>query len=107
MTTITKEQISVKIAEELSIVPDTARSYLDSLLDIMKSTLAQDRDVMITGFGKFSVRRKRPRFGRNPKTGEVLELRGRRVVTFKLSGILRKKLTEDSRTAPSPPPSQE
>ncbi|MDR1083824.1 MAG: integration host factor subunit alpha [Deltaproteobacteria bacterium] len=95
---ITKERISAKIAEALSVQTDDARSYLESLLDIIKSSLAQDQDVMISGFGKFSVRRKNPRPGRNPKTGEALELRGRRVVTFKLSGILRKKLTEEGKS---------
>ncbi|MDR2140815.1 MAG: integration host factor subunit alpha [Deltaproteobacteria bacterium] len=91
---VTKERISAKIAEALSIQTEEARFYLDSLLEILKKSLAQNQDVLISGFGKFSVRRKTPRQGRNPQTGEPIELRGRRVVTFKLSGILRKKLSE-------------
>jgi integration host factor subunit alpha len=98
---ITKERIATRIAESLSIQTDEARSYLESLLDIIKSSLAQEQDVMISGFGKFTVRRKSPRLGRNPKTGEFLELRSRRVVTFKLSGILKKKLTEVDNPAPA------
>ncbi|MDR0549822.1 MAG: integration host factor subunit alpha [Deltaproteobacteria bacterium] len=89
---ITKERISAKIAEALSIQVADSRRHLDALLTIIKKSLAQEQDVLISGFGKFSVRWKTPRQGRNPKTGEPLELRARRVVSFKLSSILRKKL---------------
>jgi integration host factor subunit alpha len=75
---ITKERISAKIAKSLAIQADEARSHLDSLLEIIKGSLANDQDVLISGFGKFSVRRKMSRHGRNPKTGEPLELRARR-----------------------------
>jgi integration host factor subunit alpha len=92
---ITKERISAKIAETLAVQSDQAHFYVESLLDIIKKSLAQNQDVLISGFGKFSVRQKLPRQGRNPKTGEPLKLRARRVVTFKLSGILRKKIGEE------------
>jgi integration host factor subunit alpha len=91
---ITKERISAKIAESLSIQSEEARSHLDDLLEIIKKTLAKNQDVLISGFGKFSVRQKTSRQGRNPKTGEPLELRARKVVTFKLSGVLKKQLCE-------------
>ncbi|MDR1871033.1 MAG: integration host factor subunit alpha [Deltaproteobacteria bacterium] len=91
---ITKERISAKIAEELEISSDLARIHLEKLLEIMKNALAKDQEVLISGFGKFAVKNKKSRQGRNPKTGEPLDLRARRVVTFKLSGVLRKQLCD-------------
>ncbi|MDR1607621.1 MAG: HU family DNA-binding protein [Deltaproteobacteria bacterium] len=87
---ITKERIAAKIAEELDIQVEVARSHLEALLNVMKEALAANQDVLISGFGKFVVRQKTPRMGRNPKTGVLIDLGYRRVVTFKLSGILRK-----------------
>jgi integration host factor subunit alpha len=58
----------------------------------MKRTLASGEDVLISGFGKFCVNEKSERRGRNPATGEDMMLRPRRVVTFKCSGALRKKI---------------
>ena len=65
-----------------------------SLFEIIKRTLASGEDVMITGFGKFIVNEKDSRKGRNPHTGADLQLDARRVVIFKCSGILRKKLNK-------------
>jgi integration host factor subunit alpha len=62
------------------------------LLEIIKGTLEKSEDVLISGFGKFCVKNKKQRRGRNPATGDDLLLRERRVVTFKCSGKLRKKL---------------
>jgi integration host factor subunit alpha len=58
----------------------------------MKKTLAKGEDLLISGFGKFVVKEKSARRGRNPQTREALQLRARRVVVFKTSGILRKKI---------------
>jgi integration host factor subunit alpha len=62
------------------------------LLEIIKGTLEKSEDVLISGFGKFCVKNKKQRRGRNPATGDDLLLRERRVVTFKCSGKLRKKI---------------
>jgi len=58
----------------------------------MKSTLASGEDVLISGFGKFCVKEKAERKGRNPATGEDMMLAPRRVVAFKCSGKLRDKI---------------
>jgi integration host factor subunit alpha len=89
---ITKERIVDQIVKETLLQGEEARSHLESLLDILKRSLAEEKDILISGFGKFSVREKTPRQGRNPKTGEPIALDGRRVVTFKLSGVLRKRM---------------
>ena len=65
---------------------------IESLLEIIKRSLESSEDVLISGFGKFCVKNKAIRRGRNPATGEDLMLRGRRVVTFKCSGKLRHKI---------------
>jgi len=62
---------------------------VETLLEIVKSTLASGEDVLISGFGKFCVKEKKERKGRNPETGEPLMLRPRKVVTFRCSGKLR------------------
>ena len=67
---------------------------IESLLDIIKKSLAKGDDVLVSGFGKFCVKDKRPRRGRNPATGQDLLLRERKVVTFKCSGKLRNKIND-------------
>jgi len=65
---------------------------LEILLEIIKSTLASGEDVKISGFGKFCVKEKKERKGRNPATGGDLMLRPRKVITFRCSGILRDQI---------------
>jgi integration host factor subunit alpha len=65
---------------------------VDKALEIMKSAMADGESVMISGFGKFSVRQKQARRGRNPKTGEAMTLPERRVVTFKVSRVLKERV---------------
>ncbi len=72
-----------------------AREAVEILLKIMKSSLENGDNVLLSGFGKFSVKDKRPRQGRNPQTGEKLILDARRVVTFKPSGKLKDKINRE------------
>ena len=65
---------------------------LENLLEIMKNSLANGEDVLVSGFGKFCVKEKRERRGRNPATGDDLILDKRKVVTFTCSSVLRDKL---------------
>ena len=69
-----------------------AREAVETILRIIKSSLKSGEDVLMSGFGKFSVNDKSARKGRNPQTGESLMLDARRVVTFKPSGKLREKV---------------
>ena len=90
--TCTKTTIIQKISTENNQSPTEAKDTLETLLEIMKSTLASGEDIMISGFGKFQVNEKAPRKGRNPATGKEMMLDGRRTVTFGCSGKLRDKL---------------
>ena len=69
-----------------------ARGAVECILNIMKSCLENGDDVLLSGFGKFNVKAKSSRKGRNPKTGAPLILEARKVVIFKPSGILREKV---------------
>ena len=71
---------------------DESSTTVESLLEIIKKTLESGEDVLISRFGKFIVKEKRSRKGRNPETGDDLTLDARRVVTFKCSKNLREKI---------------
>ena len=90
--TLTKAQIVGSIQEQIGFTKKKAIETVETLLEIMKKTLESGDDVLISGFGKFCVKDKKERRGRNPATGDDMMLRPRKVVTFKCSGILRKKL---------------
>ncbi len=92
MNATTKAHISETIRESLDIPKSQAAAIVENLLGIIKGTLKNGEDVMISGFGKFCVRKKKERRGRNPATGEDLILRPRKVVTFKCSGKLRDRV---------------
>jgi integration host factor subunit alpha len=88
---LTKSDIVASI-HDLGLTKKKSVEVIESLLEIIKSSLESSEDVLISGFGKFCVKEKAKRRGRNPATGEDLMLRGRRVVTFKCSGKLRNKI---------------
>ncbi len=73
-----------------------ATESVEAFLRLSKDTLINGSDLLLSGFGKFNVRDKKPRRGRNPQTGDDLTLDARRVVTFKPSGLLRNRINEGS-----------
>jgi integration host factor subunit alpha len=80
------------IAEQNGFTKKQSTQTVETILEIIKSTLASGEDVLISRFGKFCVKEKRERKGRNPATGELMMLAPRRVVTFRCSGKLRDKI---------------
>ena len=90
--TITKAQLSDSIYRQVYLPKTKSAQVVDSLLEIIKSTLENGEDVLISGFGKFCVKNKRKRTGRNPQTGKDIVLGERRVVTFKCSRRLRDRI---------------
>jgi integration host factor subunit alpha len=89
--TLTKSDIVAKI-QEIGFTKKTAVDAVESLIEIIKQTLEAEEDVLISGFGKFRVKQKAERKGRNPATGENKMLPARKVVTFKCSGKLRDQI---------------
>jgi len=90
--TITKAHLTDSIRKGLGLPKSRPPELVKSLFEIMKSTLASGEDILISGFGKFCVKDKHYRRGRNPSTGEDMMLEARRVVTFKCSVPLKQKL---------------
>ena len=90
--TLTKNDLVKALAKENGYQINQSVELIETLLDLIKSKLASGEDVLISGFGKFSVKDKRERRGRNPQTDEFMMLRPRRVVTFKCSRKLRGKI---------------
>ena len=90
--TLTKSHLIDAIAEQNGFTKNKTSETVETILELIKSTLASGDDVLISGFGKFCVKEKRERRGRNPSTGGDMILRPRKVVTFKCSGKLRDKI---------------
>ncbi|NVM20291.1 MAG: integration host factor subunit alpha [Desulfobacterales bacterium] len=94
---LTKADIIDAVRTNLGHSKAQSAKLVESLLEIMKRTMANGEDVLISGFGKFCVNEKKERRGRNPQTKEDMMLRPRRVVTFKCSGVLRDRINLSSR----------
>jgi len=88
---LTKNDIVAKV-NDLGFTKKKSIETVENLLEIIKDTLEGGDDVLVSGFGKFCVKEKQKRRGRNPATGSDLILRERKVVTFKCSGKLRNKI---------------
>ncbi len=71
-----------------------AADLVDAVLDVLKEAIHNGETVKLSGFGKFVVREKNERVGRNPKTGEAISIASRRVLTFKPSAVLKAAINE-------------
>jgi integration host factor subunit alpha len=90
--TLTKAKIVDTVHNELGFPKNRSAELIEILLEQIKSTLGKSEDVLISGFGKFCVKRKKERRGRNPATGDDMMLDQRAVVTFRCSHLLREKI---------------
>jgi integration host factor subunit alpha len=91
---LTKIDLVDMIYNELEIPKTECINLIESFFDIIKVELVNGNDFMISGFGKWSVKQKRPRLGRNPHTGEQMIIDARRVVKFKPSVVLRNTIND-------------
>ena len=89
---LTKAHIIESIHNQLGLPKKNCAEIFETLLDIMKNSLADGDEVLISGFGKFCVKDKKERRGRNPATGSDMMLDQRRVVTFRCSSVLRSRV---------------
>ena len=91
--TLTKADLIQQVYRQNgSLTKQQAAEAVETFLRLSKDSLIGGSDLLLSGFGKFNVRDKNARKGRNPQTGDELMLEARRVVTFKPSGILRSKI---------------
>ena len=93
---LTKAEVIEVVYKELGLPKKHCNELVETLLEIMKRTLENGEDILISGFGKFCIREKNQRRGRNPATGDDLTLDQRRVVTFKCSHLLREKINSQA-----------
>jgi len=89
---LTKERLITDIYNNVGLSKTQSRAVVENLFEIVKRTLEDGENLLVSGFGKFVVKDKAARRGRNPQTTEDLRLRARRVVVFKTSGVLRRKI---------------
>jgi integration host factor subunit alpha len=90
--TLTKADIVKAVAGQIGFPKNHSSEIVETLLEIIKSALESGEDVLVSGFGKFCVKEKQARMGRNPATGEDLRLAPRKVITFRCSQQLRDKI---------------
>jgi integration host factor subunit alpha len=95
--TLTKEKLILHFQGHLGLGKRESQQIVDRIFKIMKDSLSKGEDLLISGFGKFSVRQKKARRGRNPQTKESIILSARKVLVFKTSGVLRKRINEGFR----------
>jgi integration host factor subunit alpha len=91
---VTKMDITKAICEKLDIPKKDCVGIVESVFEIIRNDLDKGHDVKISGFGKWTVKSKKARKGRNPQTGEAIMIEARKVVTFKPSTVLRDKVND-------------
>ena len=100
---MTKADMVERVHKKVGLPKKDINSIVEFVFDIIKETLQREDKIVISKFGNFIVRKKRPRQGRNPQTGEDLEITARRVLTFKPSEVLRAGLNSSRGTIGSDP----
>jgi integration host factor subunit alpha len=91
---MTKADIIEQIYEKVGFSKKESAEIVELVFDTMKETLERGEKIKISGFGNFVVRQKRPRIGRNPQTGEEIEITARKVLTFRPSQVLKAALNK-------------
>ena len=89
---LTKDKMVSRLQTQQGLTKQESRQAVERLFEILKDTLANGEDLLISGYGKFSVKQKNARLGRNPQTKEALMLKARKVLVFKASGVLRGRM---------------
>ena len=90
---LTKADIVERVYKEAGFSKKEAADLVDLVFKVIKDTLSKGEKVKISGFGNFSIRDKATRVGRNPQTGEAMDISARRVLTFKPSQVLKEDVT--------------
>lgn len=89
---MTKAEIIEAIHTKIGFSKKESADIVEMVFDTIKDTLEKGEKIKISGFGNFVVRQKRPRIGRNPQTGEEIEISARKVLTFRASQVLKAAL---------------
>jgi len=97
--TVTKADIIESVYEKVGFSKKEAAEIVEMVFDTIKETLERGEKIKISGFGNFIVRDKKSRVGRNPQTGEEIEISARRVLTFRPSQVLKNALNSSEQLA--------
>ena len=98
-TALTKAQLAEMLYEQIGLNKRESKDMVDAFYDLIGARLVAGEDVKLSGFGNFQIRTKAPRPGRNPRTGELIPIAARRVVTFHASQKLKEMLQADDTEA--------
>ena len=90
--TLTKAELADMLFERLGLNKRESKDMVEAFFEQVNDTLVQSTDVKLSGFGNFQIRRKAPRPGRNPRTGEAIPIKARNVVTFHASQKLKDQI---------------
>ena len=94
--TLTKAELSELLFERLGLNKRESKDMVEAFFELVHATLVSGHDVKLSGFGNFNIRRKAPRPGRNPRTGEAIPIKARHVVTFHASHKLKSIVQGDT-----------
>lgn len=97
--TLTKAELAELLFERLGLNKRESKEMVEAFFDLIQKTLLSGDDVKMSGFGNFNIRRKAPRPGRNPRTGESIPIKARNVVTFHASHKLKAVVQGDTSIA--------
>ena len=89
---LTKAQLADLLFDQLGVSKREAKDMVDAYFDLISGSLVRGEEVKLSGFGNFQIRSKAPRHGRNPRTGELIPIDARRVVTFHASSKLKEQI---------------
>lgn len=89
---LTKAQLADLLFDQLGVSKREAKDLVDAYFDLISQSLVRGEEVKLSGFGNFQIRSKAPRPGRNPRTGELIPIEARRVVTFHASSKLKEQI---------------
>lgn len=90
--TLTKSNIIDAVYDNTQVTKKEASDYVNEILEVMKEALEEGEEIKVSGFGKFEVRKKSERVGRNPRTGDEIVIPERKVLRFKVSQVLKDEL---------------
>ena len=89
---LTKAEMAERLFDEVGLNKREAKEFVDAFFEVLREALQSGRQVKLSGFGNFQIRTKAPRPGRNPRTGEAIPIKARRVVTFHASSKLKEQI---------------
>ena len=89
---LTKAQLADLLFDQIGLNKRESKDMIDAFFDLIAQSLVEGKDVKLSGFGNFQIRTKAPRPGRNPRTGEAIPIKARRVVTFHASSKLKEQI---------------